>query len=1181
MAFTSVHLEVIHSLINAVEKVMNPLATNEERQIAHKICEEFKETSKQSFQYGLHLAEKNNSSFVRHFGLQVVEHFIKYRWQEASPADKSDLKINVFKLVDQGTKDILEEEQHIKDGVSRILVELMKREWPQLWENLFTDFTVLCRNGETQTELVLLTLLRLTEDVVRFQNLPHARRRELLQALTSAMSSISSFFMFTLNAHLDKYKSKTGIEAEKSCKICLCVLDTLTAFVDWINITHIIEANLLPRLSSLLLDKNLCLRASECLLLIVGRKGKISERKPIMVLFSQEAMTVLLQAANNATEHITESTNYIFLKRLCEILLEIGKQLCYLWGSSEDTGQPPNFEMYLKALLAFTQHPSQSLRQMIYTMWLIFLRHPIASKDPVFQSVLPMLIQCGTVCLHKVGFPSHSNSVSCDYSRLEFDTDEEFNAVLSCLRVSVVESIRTLTLMVPKLTFSVASAWLTELLNKPIDIGTGADADRGICNLSSPSFISWDACSVFLEAVMSKLFVGDGDKSFVQEGIDLLHKALAYQMQDPLILSAVLSCLSGLFPFLNYTPQTLPQVLEKIFGAVVFNLPGQTKSTRSQAVKNVRVHACSVLVKICKNYPGLLLPEFRHLYDSVKQLDSDREQLSQMEKIILIEALIIVSNQFHDFARQAAFIEEVIAPVKELWSSEDFNKAFSSPEYFMDYVGLNKAAVEPSSADTCGINRSHITYCINTILAVIKRSQWPEDYNVAQRGGFIIGGEGCSVLRNPATPYISPLLNNLMTLLKTTCSLFKPEYLHLRHIDFVRAYDLTEHDKLNILGIPPVSVDNSDSLVYRHPLERMQIFISTVFDYGFHILGNASQCLGAEFYCVPGLSKVIIENLIVNFKLLPDFRAKTFIRNFIKPFIQCCPKGQCSTVVLPVLYILTSDILQRLSERWLIINKRVEEEAQSEEQSDPESQEILEEHVVRQLTREYLELLVLVLTGKSVNSDVKEEMAMEDGDVGKQTGSNPPFKELSELGVMVVGTKELFPSIIMCIINGFSWADTTVCHRCTQMLWPVVKQIVANNDMSEEAASHIFVAILTGLQLHGEHESTQSCLLTLSFFYYETLRQKFPSLTQVLHKIPDVNVNLIKNLEVELSSRTGQEKKKKDCFKKIVSSIIGRSVSDRFRRSVQYSNLPQLFLSTRRPKTIQLDEVESENMGLL
>jgi len=30
----------------------------------------------------------------------------------------------------------------------------------------------------------------------------------------------------------------------------------------------------------------------------------------------------------------------------------------------------------------------------------------------------------------------------------------------------------------------------------------------------------------------------------------------------------------------------------------------------------------------------------------------------------------------------------------------------------MSYVGLDQAPVEPSSADTCGINRSHVSTCL-------------------------------------------------------------------------------------------------------------------------------------------------------------------------------------------------------------------------------------------------------------------------------------------------------------------------------------------------------------------------------------------------------------------------------------------------------------------------------------
>lgn len=41
----------------------------------------------------------------------------------------------------------------------------------------------------------------------------------------------------------------------------------------------------------------------------------------------------------------------------------------------------------------------------------------------------------------------------------------------------------------------------------------------------------------------------------------------------------------------------------------------------------------------------------------------------------------------------------------------------------MSYVGLDQAAVEPSSADTCGINRSHVCDFIFVQVEVIFRNK--------------------------------------------------------------------------------------------------------------------------------------------------------------------------------------------------------------------------------------------------------------------------------------------------------------------------------------------------------------------------------------------------------------------------------------------------------------------------
>ena len=47
-----------------------------------------------------------------------------------------------------------------KDAVARVVVELIKREWPQQWPSLLQELDTLCTRGETQTELVMFVLLR-------------------------------------------------------------------------------------------------------------------------------------------------------------------------------------------------------------------------------------------------------------------------------------------------------------------------------------------------------------------------------------------------------------------------------------------------------------------------------------------------------------------------------------------------------------------------------------------------------------------------------------------------------------------------------------------------------------------------------------------------------------------------------------------------------------------------------------------------------------------------------------------------------------------------------------------------------------------------------------------------------------------------------------------------------------
>ncbi|CAG2240707.1 XPO5 [Mytilus edulis] len=1022
----------------------------------------------------------------------------------------------------EGTLGIIHEQIYIKDVISRIIVEIIKREWPQLWPTLLADLYNLCQHGATQTELVLKIYLRLVEDVVSFMNLPTTRRREVLQGLTGKMEDLFEFFLNLLEKYrIDFYKTEPIVsdgaqwtQYHNNLEVSRAVLSTLTGYLDWVNMSHIFSKDLLHRLCLMLSNKHLQLSAAECLLLIVTRKGKVEERKPLLILFSENAMSLIWNSAIEADHTSKEEHYYLFLKRLCQVIIELGKQLCAMWGPVVDVKQPDTFNKYLEAVLAFTQHPGQMISSYTLSLWCSFLQHNVISQDEILLSFIPRLFETASKTLYKVGFPSQNNSPSCDYSRLEFDCDEEFNMFFAKYRSEWSNVLRLSTILNPGIAFQFANQWLQSVLSKGIDSGNDA---ANHCTLSSPSFLEWDAASCFLESVMSRLFVSKAEnKPELHLGVDLLHSVLSFEANDPLVLSSLLSCISALFPYLSQTPQTLPVVLKKIFSAVTFSQDGQTKATRSRAVKNVRQHACSIVVKISKQYTDLIFPVFDQLYTHIKEIGRDSEQLSQMEKCILMEALILVSNKFCNFEKQSAFIDEMLKPVKDLWISQDFKEAFWSTEKFMSYIGVDRAPVEPSSADTCGINRSHISCCINTILAVMKRSKWPDNPQESSNGGFVMCSleDGTIVYRNPATSHVSLLLENLLYLMKYTTSLCRsnPE-----------------------CRLKETGRQNAD-------------FLTTTHDNSCHILGNAGQCLGYEFYKEPNLSQLLLNTH--------------------------CPKDCYSTAVIPILEVLCPTFYQILSTKWQLIIQRT-----SEEDDNKESQEVVDDHLTRQLTKEYLDLLVNVTHDrKTVESsdDIGDEEVI-------QTPANPREETLSLLGQMCLKNESIYPSLLMFVYSCLSWSDTSVANRATGLCYSTLKQFHADQNITNDLALYFFRSVLKGLHTHGQHEELQSSLLLLGLQTYELLRPQYPELTQVLLQVPNCTEDLIQGFDVKLLQPNNQkqfnEKKKKDAFKKLVADIIGKSIGQMFKREIHYRDLPTLFTVSRK-KHLPLDSVEPHNMGL-
>uniref|UniRef100_A0AAQ4NWE2 Exportin-5 n=1 Tax=Gasterosteus aculeatus aculeatus TaxID=481459 RepID=A0AAQ4NWE2_GASAC len=1167
-------------LIKAVNVIMDAETGQIYRLEALKFCEEFKETSTFCVPCGLQLADKAQPAVVRHFGLQILEHVIKFRWNNMQQQEKVQLKECAMQLLSTGTLAILEEESHIKDVLSRITVEMIKREWPQHWPDMLKEMEALTSHGEAQTELVMLILLRLAEDVISFQTLPTQRRRDIQQTLVQNMESIFSFLMAILHVNVEDYrKLVSGVLTLllAHCRVAVATLNTLAGYIDWVSLVHITTGNchLLEMLCLLLSEPELQLEAAECLLIAVSRKGKLEDRKPFMLLFDDVAIHYILSAAQSADglaicKKSVVERRYVFLKRLCQVLCALGGQLCSLVGSDVEVEVPANLSKYTAAFLAFTTHSSQFLKSSTQATWGALFRHETLSKDPV---VVEMAIKYLRACMTNL-VKVRRRTTALPFPRLDFHP--ETTTRVATFRAQQGEVVRIACRMVPLEAFQIAAEWLQYQITSPIDTGAATSKTaEGLCTLLSPSLVQWDAMTVFLECVVPQIFRNVAEEKLpIDQSMELLQATLNYDTKDPLILSCVLTNISALFPFIKQRPHLLPQVLYKLFNAITFEVSQESKAPRTRAVKNVRRHACFSIIKICRDHPQYLLPSFDLFYNHVKKLLSSDGTLTHMEKCLLMESLVLISNQFKDFAKQKAFLDELMASVVSDWTSEEMRQVLSDPAVFLSFVGADQV-VNDQSQDTAGLNRGRVSlgFCLFAMLGVVKRARWPADLEEAKAGGFVMGytAAGAPIYRNPLTAHFLVLLPNLLALIRTNNCLFMPENMARLSVTFSRAHEVMDAERNIVLGLSQPILDIYDSAVCRTSLERMQGFLSTLYDNCFHVLGSAGVSLQQEFFSIERLSEEIAGSVFVSL----DHVARVFVRQLVLS----CPQEYFNSLLCPLLGPLFAYMQQVRAPRLQFCNTQPEclhfhslEEEEVVCQESQVTQEMLEEQLVRLLSREVLDLLCRFY---SSHLNTKEDM-MDSVHAASPAG---PTEELTELGKCLLKHENIYMTLLTLSFTSLSWKDTTNCHRTASMVcWTLLRQVAAGN-LLPEAVTWFYTSVLRSLQVHGQHEVCNSTLSQLAMIIYENLRPRYIELRAVMTQIPNISVETLDQYDHRLIDPNAQklgDKKRRDQFKRLIAGTVGKALCQQFRKEVHIRNLPSLFKKTKPDK----DVLGSEALGL-
>ncbi|KAH8387863.1 hypothetical protein KR093_009942 [Drosophila rubida] len=1187
-------------LAKAVDLILHPLTVQQARLEAHMACERFKEESPMCAQVGLYLANSPTqfNQQVRHFGLQLIEYTIKFKWNCITHEEKVYIKDNAMKMLNSGVGPAEDRTlMHLKDALSRIIVEMIKREWPQQWSDLLPELSLACNAGESQTELVLMVFLRLVEDVALLQTIEsNQRRKDMYQALNNNMNDIFEFFLRLIEQHVTAFRETTQLgnfqQANAHSRVVEMVLLTMSGFVEWVSIQHIMSSNgkLMHFLCILLNDKAFQCNAAECLGQITNRKGQSKERKPLLQLYGEEPLRYIFTASQMQADMSNAQSieqQHTFLKKLLQMLNGLVQQLVGMWGKDEGIQRPAHLEIMFECLLLLVQHPSLNVAHGAALNWQLLLKHDGCSKDYLMVNYIPKLIHTIAPRIVKLPYPQHEPAMGTTdyYIQLEYDSEEEFAVYFYRCRTDFLEIFRQATLVQPLITYGYCEQWLQSRLRL-----TQAAQDVGNCSVQDPMYLEWDALVSVLDGVLSRILLVS-ERPAVANGLRLLDDCLKLETPNPLIYSILLSCISALFVFLSMsscqlTPNNcvamsgvtlLPRVLDKIFRALVLKPPNEQERVQLKAAKNLRRHAASLLVKLAHKYPLLLLPVFEQINTHVECLLKDPASSAQLDRLMrttLQEALILISNHFGDFERQTLFIELIMQQKRDEWLN--FSDAFKSPLQFMRYIGLDKPPVLNIESDPSVVHRMRILDALHVVLGVIKRCTWPDDPDRAQRGGFVIGctDVGNPICRNPATNHVVPLLSHVLNLMRVLNELFRPEALAALSDGYRNIHGMLEHEKKLLMAICPVPADPLDTTLRTEPtaFEKMQSFMSLVTEGCYHLMGSAGPSLGRDLYQLVGLADAIISNVFSCIDIIPDYRLRPIIRVFFKPFVYSCPPSFYDTVLLPLFAHLTPLMCDRLTRRWLYISALYESGQLNGDATD--TQEVLEDQLNRTLTREYLDVLKIALVGGQIGADhvnpssnsvvamENEEHSMDSAPQTRASQTALLSDIISDLGSKLLRHVNISNYMLMTLLKAIAWNDGMCSMKAVNIAAPVMRFLAAEQLMDENKAVSAFTAVLQGMQVHGQHEANQSGLITLGVQFYELLRPKFPILSEVLQHIPSVNAADIQKFDEKISVAPVKGNKvdraKKDIFKKLTAQLVGRSVNQLFRHKVQIANLPPM-----------------------
>lgn len=1018
---------------------------------------------------------------------------------------------------------------------------ISEKDYADGWASMDADLWKLWNGSKQSRELSLIILRTLFEDIYLLDDPLAAKRTNVLNQLSVSIVTPSQVLetIYEPNVSLNTCKSSTqgwfvawsdflleilNENAASSSIVQTFVPKILTTFktcLHWIQPSVLKAQNIMTTLINILTVPDIKLKtlSVDCLHILFTRSYSTAEDFDFFIgsIFTTEGVSKLVEFERSLSidpDDLCENT-YTLLKKTVEMIVSLSEYLNLLlpaksrvdWDKSDVSG-------YLSLVLTTTSHPSPIISGLSLQMWVTTLRYDELSSKPQVNDILMNLLQIAadrTVDYNNL----NEDRVSKKYLEIDFDSALESHSFLNNYKKFNEDIVRITICKKPE----EGMQWLEKRLQDFFSSSVGAQCinEAYLDEKSEPygyGVLQFNVIENSIRGVSRwRIWYSGSDFDARNTRLntlveDLGERLLAMELASPLLIRKQVQTMVQFAPLLKDVSPLMFKVLEKILTTAIFEYPENISDERREVIRDLRTSCGTELNRLAYIMPDSLKNIFGDLESVIANILASNK-VSNHENVAFKSFLLVIASRSSIENKEALFAK-IVDPELLAWSSPETEKGLMNLHWFMERIGIVEIAQY--------FQKRNITVDTNLLNAEMDdegrelksrlKDRWSSIFPIRATRIFIQysiekldhdSPQYLNLLRM-WRPRVRPIVPHILQLLTQIQAYHNPD--NWKDLpDAVLAF--LKYSRMERFWQQGVSIQSKETfieesvkaaLTLREFADSVGHLIRYTREYAYLTIGSLSQ-LEDTLYEIPHIATSLWNALAGDVVGVTLHSWKHMINSCLRSVVKNCPIKFVEIFMSELLPKALAGFDALLTERWEKVYVKGLQ-LQGNEDDTSLSEEMMEEHMLRQLTATVVRFLMDIVPQVNAKS---------------VTDTQAACKRL------VCTNKEVMAPFLEICCHIIGLKDTKCSFNTLLVVRSILPSIVSKDDEVDKYLCMTFMKTLLKVIMDEYFAETHSEAATVLTTLYCALRAKTDLPAEVLLRtLPNITTRHLNNFETLL-----------------------------------------------------------------